>query len=55
MEEEETYKTMALASDRCVYPAMFDEMVVRETVNPTDCEFTSQKDTRRPQVLELGR
>lgn len=31
-----TYKTMALASERWVYPAILEEMVVRETVNPTD-------------------
>ena len=32
-----------------------EDIVVRETVNPTDCEFTSQKQTNRPQVLDLGR
>ena len=50
-----TYKTKALATARCVYPAMLEDIVVRETVNPTDCELTSQKQTSRPQVLDLGR
>lgn len=31
-----TYKTMALARERWVYPAMLDEIVVRDTVKPTD-------------------
>jgi hypothetical protein len=30
-------------------------MVVKDTVNPTDCAFTSQKHTNRPQVLLRGR
>jgi hypothetical protein len=30
-------------------------MVVRETVKPTDCAFTSQKQTSLPQVLDWGR
>lgn len=34
---------------------MLDEIVVRETVNPTDCALTSQKHTSLPQVLERGR
>ena len=32
-----------------------EEMVVRATVKPTDCELTSQKLTSLPQVLDLGR
>lgn len=46
---------MALARERCVYPAMLEEMVVRDTVKPTDCELTSQNDTSRPQVFDSGR
>lgn len=38
-----------------MYPAMFDEMVVKETVKPTDWALTSQKHTSLPQVLERGR
>jgi hypothetical protein len=34
---------------------MLDEMVVRETVNPTDWALTSQKQTSLPQVFDLGR
>ena len=34
---------------------MLEEIVVKDTVNPTDCAFTSQKHTRRPQVLLRGR
>lgn len=34
---------------------MLDEMVVSETVKPTDCALVSQKQTRRPQVLDRGR
>lgn len=34
---------------------MFDEMVVSETVKPTDCELTSQKQTSLPHVFERGR
>lgn len=34
---------------------MFDEMVVRETVKPTDCALTSQKETSRPHVFDSGR
>jgi hypothetical protein len=30
-------------------------MVVRDTVNPTDCALTSQKHTSRPQVFDRGR
>ncbi len=30
---------------------MFEEMVVRETVKPTDCALTSQKHTNLPQVV----
>lgn len=29
--------------------------MVRATVNPTDCEFTSQKQTSLPHVLDRGR
>jgi hypothetical protein len=50
-----TYKTMALAIERCVYPPIFEETVTSEMVKPTDWAFTSQKLTRRPQVLERGR
>lgn len=38
-----------------MYPAMLDEMVVSDTVKPTDCELTSQNETSRPHVLERGR
>jgi hypothetical protein len=34
---------------------MLDEMVVSDTVKPTDCAFTSQKQTSRPQVFDRGR
>lgn len=34
---------------------MLDEMVVSETVKPTDCALTSQKLTRRPHVFDRGR
>lgn len=34
---------------------MLDETVVSDTVKPTDWALTSQKHTRRPQVLERGR
>lgn len=34
---------------------MLEEMVVSATVKPTDCEFTSQKDTSLPQVFDRGR
>lgn len=34
---------------------MLDEMVVSDTVNPTDWELTSQKHTSLPQVLEDGK
>lgn len=30
-------------------------MVVRETVKPTDCALTSQKETSRPHVFDSGR
>lgn len=30
-------------------------MVVKDTVKPMDCAFTSQKHTRRPQVFDRGR
>lgn len=49
------HKTSALARERCVYPAMLDEMVVRDTVKPTDWALTSQKHTSLPQVLDRGR
>jgi hypothetical protein len=54
-EAKVTYKAIALAIQRCVYPSMFKETVTSEMVKPTDCAFTSQKLTRRPQVLERGR
>lgn len=38
-----------------MYPAIFDEIVVRETVKPTDCALTSQKATSRPHVFDSGR
>lgn len=38
-----------------MYPAIFDEIVVRETVKPTDCAFTSQNATSRPHVFDSGR
>lgn len=41
--------------ERCVYPAMLDETVVRETVKPTDWALTSQKQTSLPHVFERGR
>lgn len=50
-----TYKIRALAKERCVYPAILDEIVVKDTVKPTDCELVSQKHTRRPHVLDRGR
>jgi len=34
---------------------MFEDIVTRETVKPTDCAFTSQKATSLPQVFDLGR
>lgn len=34
---------------------MFDEMVVKETVKPTDCALTSQNATSRPHVFDSGR
>ena len=34
---------------------MFDEMVVKETVKPTDWALTSQKQTSLPHVLLRGR
>lgn len=52
---ERAYKTIALANDRWVYPAILLEIVTRETVNPTDCALTSQKHTSRPQVFDRGR
>jgi hypothetical protein len=48
------HKTMALANDRWVYPAMFDDTVVRETVKPTDWTLTSQKQASRAQVRSRG-
>jgi hypothetical protein len=54
-EAKGSYKTIALAIDRCVYPPMFEDTVTSDMVKPTDCAFTSQKLTRRPQVLERGR
>ena len=50
-----TYKIIALAIERCVYPAMLDETVVSETVKPTDWALTSQKQTSLPHVFERGR
>lgn len=50
-----TYKIIALAMERCVYPAILDETVVSETVKPTDWALTSQKQTSLPQVFERGR
>lgn len=38
-----------------MYPAIFDEIVVRETVKPTDCALTSQNATSRPHVFDSGR
>ena len=38
-----------------MYPAILDEMVVKDTVNPTDCVLTNQKQTSLPQVLSRGR
>lgn len=38
-----------------MYPAIFDEIVVRETVKPTDCALTSQNETSRPHVFDAGR
>lgn len=38
-----------------MYPAIFDEIVVRDTVNPTDCALTSQNATSRPHVFDAGR
>lgn len=34
---------------------MLEEMVVSDTVKPTDCALTSQKQTNLPQVFDLGR
>lgn len=34
---------------------MFEEIVVKDTVKPTDWELTSQKQTSLPQVLDRGR
>lgn len=34
---------------------MFDEIVVRETVKPTDCALTSQNETSLPHVFDSGR
>lgn len=50
-----SYNIIALAIDRCVNPAMFDETVTSEMVNPTDCVLTSQNETSRPQVFARGR
>jgi hypothetical protein len=50
-----TYNIIALANDLCVYPAILDDMVTSDTVNPTDWVFTSQKETSRPHLFALGR
>lgn len=34
---------------------MFDEIVTSETVNPTDCAFTSQKQTSRDHFIDRGK
>lgn len=34
---------------------MLEDTVVRETVNPTDCALTIQKQTSLPHVLDRGR
>lgn len=34
---------------------MFEDIVVKDTVKPTDWELTSQKQTSRPQVLDRGK
>lgn len=52
---KETYKTIALAIDRWVYPAIFELIVTNDTANPTDCELTSQKLTNLPHVFDRGR
>lgn len=38
-----------------MYPTIFDEIVMRDTVNSTDCALTSQNATSRPRVFDEGR
>lgn len=50
-----TYKTKVLEMFLWVYPPMFDEIVTKEMVKPTDWALTSQKLTKRPHVFDRGR
>jgi hypothetical protein len=46
---------MALTIVRWVQPAILDETVTKDTVNPTDCELVNQKHANLDYFCDAGR